>query len=78
VAVDDVAEERRLHDPPRHRARAVGAGADDAPGDQVDEPHEVGDDLVDRPRVDRARRADLHDLAGVHHRDAMESAIASD
>src|SRR5215468_7274082 len=50
---------------------AVRARADDLAGDQVHEPHEIGDDLVDRSRVDLARRADLHDLAGVHHGDPV-------
>ena len=50
-------------------ARAVGGG--DGGVEEVGAADEVGDELVRRPLVDLARRADLLDAAAVHHRDRV-------
>src|SRR2546430_6975802 len=49
----------------------LGAATEDAAIQKIRRSDEVGDELAARPLVDFARRADLLDMALVHHRDRV-------
>ena len=57
--------------PARTLDDAVGAGRDDAPGDDVEFAEEVGGKLRARAEIELLRRADLLDPPGLHEADAI-------
>jgi len=58
----------------RHAGQAHAVLVEHVDGDEVGAADEVGDETVGRRAVDRARRADLLDDAGVHHHDQVRDA----